>query len=310
MIGDCDALHFVQSVGLEAAHKAKRRGARIICDMREEHPEFQGPLLGEDARQLNLNFSPQPASYRQRVTAELDVADFIFCPSTYARRTFIEHGISPDKLVVCPYGVDTSAFAPRADEGAAGERAPGERAPRPFTVLFLGTAGVRKGVHYLLEAFKTAQLRDARLLLAGHVDPAFRPILRQYAAWFEEVGPVPHSQLHALFARADVFVLPSLADTFGLVVLEAMAAGLPVIVSDNTGAADVVTNAREGFVVPIRNASAIAEKLTFLNEHPEQCASMGAAAKLAAQRANWDNYERICADFYQALFAPLSIAVS
>jgi starch synthase len=292
MITDCDVVHFVQSVGLEAAKKAKRSGAIVICDMREEHPNFQGPILTDEATRLKIPASTQTLSYRQRVIEELDLADHIFCPSSYAKRTFVEHGISGDKLVVCPYGVDTATFIPRGSS----------RAPGKFSVLFLGTVGMRKGVHYLLEAYKKADLKDARLLLAGNVDSEFRPILQKYEGLFEELGPIPHSRAHELYQMADVFVLPSLADTFGLVVLEAMSAGVPAIVSENTGAADVIQTGRDGFVVPIRNAQEIAEKLTFLYEHRDRCADMGIAANLAAKRANWEHYETLCADFYKSLF--------
>jgi glycosyltransferase involved in cell wall biosynthesis len=292
MMTGCDVVHFVHSVGLEAARKAKRSGAIAICDARAEHPLFQEELLSEEAKQLNIKFTAPRSSYEHRAIEELDLADHIFCPSSYARRTFVEKGISEDKLVVCPYGVDTTTFTPRANLRVSGK----------FTVLFIGTIGMRKGVHYLLEAYRKAGLKDARLLLAGPVDPLFRPILRQYEGLFEEVGLIPHSQVHKYYQMADVFILPSLADSFGLVVLEAMSAGLPVIVSENTGAADVIKVGREGFVVPIRNAQEIAEKLTFLYENREQCARMGMAANLAAKLANWDNYESVCADFYKSLF--------
>jgi len=77
------------------------------------------------------------------------------------------------------------------------------------------------------------------------------------------------------YQKADVFVMPSLADSYALVVLEAMSAGLPVIISENAGTADLIENGREGFVVPIRNTREIAEKLTFLYENRERCAHMG-----------------------------------
>ena len=82
-----------------------------------------------------------------------------------------------------------------------------------------------------------------------------------------------------------------------------MSAGLPVIVSENTGMAGVIENGREGFVVPIRDAREIAEKLTFLYENREQCARMGSAAASTAGVLSWENYERVCAGFYQSLFS-------
>src|ERR1700733_3072158 len=291
MMGDCDVVHFVHSVGREAAKKAKRSGAKAICDVRAEHPYFCNEILAEEAKRLKTVFTASESSYEHSVIDELALADYVFCPSSYAKRTYLERGISDDKLVVCPYGVDTATFTPRGSSPRSGR----------FSVLFLGTICMRKGVHYLLEAYKQAGLRDARLLLAGAVEPEYRPILRRYEGLFEEIGHVHHSKINEYLQMADVFVLPSLADSFGLVVLEAMSAGLPVIISENTGAADVIENGREGFVVPIRNPKEIAEKLTFLYENREQCAAMGIAANVAAQRVSWANYETICANFYKSL---------
>jgi glycosyltransferase involved in cell wall biosynthesis len=291
LMTDCDVVHFVNSVGREAARKAKRSGAVAICDMREEHPDYQAQILSEEAKRLKIQFTVPGSSYRHRIIEELHLADYIFCPSSYAKRTFVTQGISADKLVVCPYGVDIKQFT-------------GRERPRPsgqFNVLFLGNICMRKGVHYLLEAFQSAGLRNARLLLAGPIDPSFRPVLDRYSL-FERVGPIPHSQVHEQYKKADVFVIPSLADSYPLVALEAMSAGLPVIVSENTGTAGVIENGREGFVVPVRNAREIAEKLTFLYENREQCARMGMAAASAASVLSWENYEKVCADFYKSLF--------
>ena len=181
LMTDCDVLHFVNSVGLEAARKAKRSGAIVICDMREQHPDYQERILSEEAKRLKIHFTVTGSSYRHRIIEELHLADYIFCPSLYAKRTFVAQGISADKIVVCPYGVDTKQFAGR-------ERS---RPSEQFNVLFLGNICMRKGVHYLLEAFRSAGLRNARLLLAGPIDPSFRPVLDRYDS-FERVGPIPH----------------------------------------------------------------------------------------------------------------------
>ncbi|HEX4150712.1 MAG TPA: glycosyltransferase family 4 protein [Steroidobacteraceae bacterium] len=293
LMQECDAVHFVHSVGWVAAREAKRWKARVVCDMREEHPRFQSEILSEEAKHLGIEFMGHSSRYTDRVLEEIDLADHIFCPSTYAKRTFLEQGIREEKLVVCPYGVDPARFASR-------ERPPGRA---EFRILFLGRIGMRKGIQYLLEGFRKARLTNARLILAGPVDPSFRGILERYRGSFEEVGAVPHSQVHDQYLAADVLVMPSLADAYPLAVLEAMSTGLPVIVSENTGmAADLVTNGREGFVVPIRDSDKIAEKLTFLHEHRDQCTAMGALGMGAVRALDWANYQRVCASFYDSLF--------
>jgi glycosyltransferase involved in cell wall biosynthesis len=293
LMGECDAVHFVHSVGWKAARKAKRRGIKVICDMREEHPSFQQRILTEEAEYLGIPFKVPGETFRHRVLEEIDLADHIFCPSQYAKRTFVDQGVSPDKIVVCPYGVDLDAFD-------ASARTLGGKT---FRILFLGQVCMRKGLHYLLEAVKQAALPEVRLILAGPVDPAFRSVLDRYRGLYEEVGPIPHSQVPQRYLDADLFVMPSLADSFGLVVSEAMSTGLPVIVSENTGMADLITDGHDGFVVPIRNSAALAQKITFLYEHRDVCSTMGAAAMATARALDWNHYQDVCADFYRSLFA-------
>jgi glycosyltransferase involved in cell wall biosynthesis len=296
LVRDCDVLHFVQSVGWIAAAKMKRRGAKVICDMREEHPQFQEDILSEEADRLGLGYALPGSSYRNRVLEEIGLADYIFCPSSYAKRTFVTRGIREDRLVVCPYGVDAAQFTPAARGSPRSE----------FRVLFLGRVCMRKGVHYLLEGFRRAGLSDARLILAGPVDPAYRVVLDRFSGLFEELGSVAHSEVQEQYFNSDVFVMPSLADSYGLVVSEAMAAGLPVIVSENTGMSDFITDGREGYIVPIRDSDKIAERLTFLHANRDRGAAMGAAGAATARALDWNNYRMICGKFYETLFAARS----
>lgn len=293
IMGECDAIHFVHSVGWVAARKAKRDGIKVICDMREEHPQYQADILSEEAAHLGIDFRGTGSNYMQRVVEEIGLADYIFCPSSYAKRTFVERGISENKLLVCPYGVDAGQFTTTRREVQR----------KDFSVLFLGQLSMRKGVHYLLEAFRKAALPNAKLILAGPVDPAYRSVLDRYQGLFEETGRVPHSAVQDCYFGADVFVMPSLADSYGLVVSEAMSAGLPVIVSENTGMADFIRDGREGFVVPIRDSDAIADKLTFLYENRDLCAAMGSRGMATARSLDWNNYQSICANLYRSIFA-------
>jgi glycosyltransferase involved in cell wall biosynthesis len=295
LMGECDTVHFVQAVGWEAARKAKARGTKVVCDMREEHPAFQLDILSDEARQLGVQGIVPGSTFKERILEEIELADHIFCPSSYAKRTFVERGIRAERIVVCPYGVDGGQFTPRATEPAARSE---PEARKPFCVLFLGKICMRKGIHYLLEGYRKARLPNARLVLAGPVDPEYRPVLERYRGLFAETGSVPRSRVQELYAAADVFVIPSLADSYGLVVSEAMSAGLPVIVSENTGMADFIVNGREGFVVPIRDSEAIAARLTFLHENRAECARMGRAGAARARALDWDNYQNMFTAFY------------
>ena len=163
---------------------------------------------------------------------------------------------------------------------------------------------MRKGVHYLLKAYKSAALKNATLIFARAVDPAFRPVLQKFDGLFNAVGRIPHLQVQRYYQKADLFVIPSLADAYPLVAMEAMSAGLPVIVSENTGTAGIIADGENGFVVPICDHQILAEKISFLYNNRERCIAMGKNASSTAKRFNWSNYERICEEFYtHTLFA-------
>jgi glycosyltransferase involved in cell wall biosynthesis len=96
----------------------------------------------------------------------------------------------------------------------------------------------------------------------------------------------------AAFQGADVFVCPSVEDGFGLVVTEAMACGLPVVVSDHTGAADLVVPGETGYVVPYNDPGGYARALETLRRDPQRRAAMGRAARAAIQAHTWDHYRQ------------------
>jgi glycosyltransferase involved in cell wall biosynthesis len=106
--------------------------------------------------------------------------------------------------------------------------------------------------------------------------------------WFPSL---PHNEVLRQMALNDVLVLPSLHEGFALVLLEAMSQGLPVIASRNTGIGDILTDGREGFLVPIRSADAIVAKLEMLIRNRELLAEMSAAAKRTAAQCSWEGYE-------------------
>lgn len=104
-----------------------------------------------------------------------------------------------------------------------------------------------------------------------------------------------HAGILAEMAAHDVFVFPSLFEGFGLVLLEALAMGLPVITTAHTAGPDFIQEGVQGFIVPIRDSAAIAEKLECLHREPERLAEMSRQARLRAREYSWDSYEQTLA---------------
>lgn len=289
LIEDCDVFHFVSSVGLNCALKAKTAGATVICDVRQEHPAFQRRILNEESAIFGVKPKITGFTYESKVLEEFELADYIVVPSIHARRTYLEQGVAAEKLLLLPYGVDVERFR---NEG---------KSDKTFRIIYAGSLTIRKGPQYLLEAFAQMPHDNAELVLVGPLDPAFEKVLSRFEGSFRYLGVVPKITLKELYSNSSVFVLPSLADSYSLATLEAMACGLPVIVSENTGAADALEHGKEGFIVPIRNADAIREYLERLQRDEDLRREMGARAAVRAREMNWARYGGEAVRYYREM---------
>lgn len=267
---------------LRSFRRAKALGLPSYLLLPIVHHRFAERLLTEEA-DLQPAFADTLQFHRFRpgdiaqLDDEIEQADHVLTPSALVERSCREAGVAASKLRSLPLGVDVDLFRPRS----ASERRSG------FRVIFVGQITQRKGISYLFDAFRLAALPRSELLLVGQVvgsDRAWRafPGVRR-------VGPVPRSQLPALYSQADVFVMPSLVEGFCLTALEAMACGLPSILSENVPAGEL-TDGVDGFVVPIRNAEAIASRLVDLYEHPEKRHALARAARRRALEFTWERY--------------------
>lgn len=279
---------------LHTLHKAKKRGAMVILERGSSHIEYQNSILKEEFERWGGEFhNPIHPRILEKELTEYEEADYIEVPSSFARRSFLEKGFSPEKIIQGQRGVDVSQFGPTAKEDDA------------FRVIYAGGMSLQKGTHYLLEAFSSLKLKNAELLLVGSLSDEMRPFFKKYEGAYRWVGHIPQPELYKYYSQGSVFVMPSLQEGFAVVQLQAMACGLPLICTTNTGGEDVVEEGKSGYVVPIRDPRALAEKIAHLYENPDLCREMGDAASERARRFTWDHYgdriipiyERLLRDF-------------
>lgn len=245
--------------------------ASMVATLREEIlrvPEY--------ASTMQVVSSSDPSWLTTALHRQALEADHVLVLSSYARDTFEAAGVPSEKMHLTPLGVDIDLFYP-VDRAADGV----------FRIAFVGQITQRKGVSYLVDAFRVASINHSQLVFTGAIVGN--------APWAGVAGvrhqPArPRAQLPAVYADADVTVLPSLADGFGLTALEAMACGRPVIVSDHTFGNDLIEDGVNGWTVPIRDADAIADRLILLAEDPERRRLMGAAARRTAEQFTWEHY--------------------
>jgi glycosyltransferase involved in cell wall biosynthesis len=278
---DCDVFVAISGSGLAAARKAKSRGARYVCDRGSSHVRFSERILAEEYQRWGQRFPGIDSRAIRKEEEEYNLADVITIPSVFCKGSFVQEGVPAEKLRVIPYGVDLGRFSPS-----------GEPSTDSFEVLFVGQVSFRKGIPYLLKAFERLKHPRKRLTIVGAVQPEMQRFLQgPVGAQVRFLGARPRNEVRRLMSQSHVFVLPSVEDGFGMVLVEALACGCPVIGTEHTGAPDLVTEGREGFVVPIRDSVALTQAMERLSQDPALCLSMREAAlKRVQQLGGWDQY--------------------
>lgn len=278
---------------LRSFREAKRLGLVTCYELPSGFWYWERKLLSEEA-QSNPEFAglhpklEDSPGHMQWKDEELALADYVFVPSRHVRNTLLEI-VPEEKIRVISYG---------APPVGAEKRVSLDR-NRPLKVLFVGALIQRKGIGYLLEAIEKLG-SQVELTLVGRrfsANPRVDEACRRWR-WFETLT---HAQVMELMQQSDVLVLPSLSEAFGLVVTEALACGLPVIVTANAGSSEFVRDGREGFIVPICRADAIADRLTELNENRDLLAEMSRQAQKSAAARSWETYRAEWADALKGL---------
>lgn len=275
------------SSSLASFAAAREIGAVSVLNQVTGHIDAALQIFREEAVR-NPDFAealtPPPARIIERCRREALEADHVLVPSEYVRTTLIERGTPAGRIAVLPYGVDVERFRPQPREPR-----------RTFRMLFVGNIGQRKGIKYLLEALRRLKLPDSELVLVGRI-VGDATALAPYADLFRHVPHVPYHEVHRLFADADLFVYPSLHEGSAFATYEALASGLPVIATPNTGS--VVRDGTDGYLVPVCDVDALMAKIELLYRDPGLRAAMGVAARERATAFTWRAYrERLAALF-------------
>jgi len=257
---------------LSMVHGDVREEKQILEREAESAPDFFPLYLGDgvlDSRQLDW--------LHQRRLRDLELADRILVPSDHIASTLVQYGTPRDRIHVIPYAADTRRFCP----------APSKKHDSSCTFLFAGGITQRKGIKYLLEAWREVRRPGWRLQLLGALPKDTRP-LADYLDGVELLGRVGHAEMPSRMAVADVFVFPSLFEGSAVVTYEALACGLPSIVTPESGS--VVRDGHEGFVVPSGDSLALASSMERLGSDPELRAQFAFAARLRSLAFDWPRY--------------------
>lgn len=298
-LSSCDIFVGWANQSSRALQKAKSFGAVTVLERGSSHIAHQNDLLKAEYERWGVrvpqNLLPHPRILEEELR-EYEVADYISIPSHFVKRTFLEKGFPESKLIHAPYGVDLSKFRqiPKTDS--------------VFRVVFAGGMSLRKGVHYLIQAFSELKLPNSELLLVGGMSDEIRQFFKKYEGSYRYIGRVPQNELYMHYSQGSVFVMMSIEEGLALVQPQAMACGLPIIATTNTGAEDIVRQGKDGYIIPIRDMDALKEKLVYFYQNPDALKTMGASAKeRVASGFTWNDYGNKIIAEYQRILAENSL---
>lgn len=280
LIGNAEIFVGWSGSSLEALIAAREAGILTILERGSSHcNEWRALMRAEDVH-FDQSFD-EAYHFWQRELLEYVLADYISVPSSFVRDSFVRNGVPAEKLLVNPYGVDLSDFhqVKKTDE--------------VFRVIYVGGLHRRKGAHYLLQAISELDLPGLEFWHVGSINPEMQPFIDKYAdARFTFHGHQRQNTLYKFYSQASVFVLASIEEGMAMVQCQAMACGLPLICTTNTGGTDLIgAEGEAGYVVPIRDVEALKTRIRHLYDNPVLAQTMGTRAKARVTVGfSWKNY--------------------
>ncbi len=284
---DITAVYAYEDGALETFKTAKKLGIKCIYDLPIAYWETSLKLLREEADRLpqwaaTLGGGTKASQAKlERKTNELELADTIVCPGTFVRNS-IPLWAQSKQIIMSPFGSPEGSYNPTYEAG---------RKNKPLRVLFAGSMSQRKGLGDLFAAFRLLNTNRVELIVMGSLQASMNFYKNEFNYFTYEAGR-QHEKVLELMRSCDVLCLPSIVEGRALVMQEAMSQGLPVIITPNTGGEDLIIEGETGFLVPIRSADLIAEKISLLLDRRELVFEMGLMARKHALSYTWKKYQQ------------------
>lgn len=240
---------------------------RLLRAEAERYPEWEPTLGGTRDSEEKL----------ARKTQELDLAETVICPSAFVLDSLPEQVRAAKQCVVAPFGSPHMPYESHRTYG------------KTLRILFAGALSQRKGLADLFAAMKMVGSDRAELVVMGSAILPMEFYRSQLPAFIYE-PPRAHAAVLRLMQSCDVLVLPSIVEGRALVQQEAMACGLPLIVTRNAGGEDLIIEGETGFLVPAGSPAALAEKIEWFIENRGKLPGMSAAVRAKAAELTWPTY--------------------
>jgi len=290
-----DATVFIgwSSMNLRSIQAAKKKGMLTIVERGSSHIQFQNEILAEEYRRFGIDFHIDKRTIEKELK-EYNNADYISLPSGFVQKTFRDKGFYEQKLLLNNYG--TSSTFSKVEPYKIIDK---------FVILYVGTSNIRKGLIYLYEALEALNIpsENYEMRFVGKIDSELTNQVAKYRKnnW-EFIGQVNHYDLPKYISECSVAIHPSLEEGLSMVIPQIMSCGVPVIASTNSGGEDLIIENKSGFIVPVRNAKAIAQKIELLYQNRDTVIEMKDYLSTNPLDLSWDAYgERYLDNIKKAL---------
>lgn len=274
---ESDVFLYYRTTGKDAARRLKTGGAKVMCVLEEvnSHVSLCHSIMREEYLSLGVGGTPEKFPDMDDRLEAYDDADFILCPSEWVKRSFIQKGFDPNRILKNPYGFQNGMSVPEQPPAVANDGT--------FRILYVGQIHYRKGLRYLVEAFRQLKHSKKELVIVGPktIVTGLENIALPSGIRF--TGELKGEQLLNAYRTASIFCLPSLEEGLALVMGEALSFGLPIIATDQTGAEDLFDDGKEGWIVSTRNSTVIGERLQEFADSPALHDEMGFNARERAK---------------------------
>ncbi|MDR2408803.1 MAG: glycosyltransferase family 4 protein [Bacteroidales bacterium] len=278
---DTDALCCFKILQAKAPH------IKRILDVSIASRLFSKSIYEQDALLYNDSYILKERSYSLNkrilcdIEKEISLTDYFLVGSQFVQRSLEYNNIDSKKINIIPYGIDITKFTYKVKK----------KCETPLKLIFTGNDMYRKGIHHLLNVVSQFDKTQVVLTIVG-VFSNKEYYYQQYAKRdnIHFTGFVTHDTLSELYHQADVFVLPSLAEGFAQVSIEAMSCGLPVICTENSGCNDAIVDYENGFVIKASDREALKNRIEWCIQNKDKLVQMGKNARKIATSYTWEHY--------------------
>jgi len=290
---NANAVHAYEHAALSTLKAAKKKGIFAIYEQPSQHHAFFAPIAENELKKYpELRSSEtdllvnQKSIYRNtRRDEELAHADLILCNSSFTKKTLLSANIDAKDIQVVPYGFPKTLDKIDTDLKT--------QTNKPVIFLNAGTQNLRKGLHLLYNAWRKANFssQQAELWLIGKSSLPSQ-LTKDLGENVKIKDSIPREELMQLYKEVDVFVLPTLADGFAMVISEAMSQGIPVITTPNSMAPDFIIHQKNGWIISVGEEEALLNQMKWCVENKHSLPKIGYEALQTAKKWQWEDYRK------------------